>query len=52
MKSNLWDVIGGSAGTNRREPPPRKTVDEILRAAYRLHVRDSSTRRSVKRVLR
>jgi hypothetical protein len=51
MKAHVWDFEFGfqlSAPRSRR----RKTVTQILRAAYRKHGRDRDTRRAVKRCLR
>src|SRR5258707_750273 len=55
MKIHVWD---NEIGCQFRPVSPRptrskrKTVAQILRAAYRQHVRDPHTRRAVKRCLR
>jgi len=54
MKAHLWDnAIGYPVPLTAARParPKRKTVAQILRAAYRQHVRDQFTRRAVKRCL-
>jgi hypothetical protein len=54
MKAHLWDsAIGYPVPLSAARParPKRKTVAQILRAAYRKHVRDADTRRAVRRCL-
>jgi hypothetical protein len=54
MKAHLWDNALGDPGSLSAARPARskrKTVAQILRAAYRKHVRDADTRRAVKRCL-
>ena len=54
MKAHLWDnAIGYQVPLTAARPArtKRKTVAQILRAAYRQHVRDQFTRRAVKRCL-
>jgi hypothetical protein len=51
VKANIWD-IGGGHGRTTSQKPRRKSIADILRAAYQLHTRDAWTRRAVKRVLR
>jgi len=52
MKAHLWDL--GFAVKRRAilRKPRRKSVTEILRAAYRPLMRDPHTRIAVKRCLR
>ena len=52
MKVQMWDfeTVGKSRTILRSRR--RKTVAEILRAAYRRYVRDPDTRLAVKRTLR
>jgi len=53
MKIHVWEpefVYSLPAPVSRRRK--RKSVSEILRAAYRKHFRDAHTRQAVKRWLR
>jgi hypothetical protein len=53
MKAHVWDnEIGDRGQVQAPRPGRRKTVTQILRAAYRKHVRDAHTRQAVKRCLR
>jgi len=55
MKIDVWDNQTGCQFRlpfQRRTRPKRQTVAQILRAAYRRHVRDAHTRQAVKRCLR
>jgi hypothetical protein len=53
MKSHVWDyALGHGFRPPTGRPPRRKTVTQILRAAYRKHVRDRHTRLAIKRCLR
>ncbi len=54
MKTHVWDYDFGQsmrfATTTRTRR--RKTVSQILRAAYRKHVRDAHTKKAIKHCLR
>jgi hypothetical protein len=55
MKVHVFDhEVGWQFALPSARPPrgKRKTVAQILRAAYRRHVRDACTRRAVKYCLR
>jgi hypothetical protein len=55
MKIHVWDHEVGFFSTRLAASPARpkrKTVAQILRAAYRKHVRDAHTRQAVKHCLR
>jgi hypothetical protein len=53
MTSHVWDfAIGPGYRPPAGRPVRRKTVSQILRAAYRKHVRDRHTRLAIKRCLR
>jgi len=53
MTSHVWDyAIGHDFRLPAGRLPRRKTVTQILRAAYRKHVRDRHTRLAIKRCLR
>jgi hypothetical protein len=54
MNPHIWDNAAGYSlplSAVRPARSKRKTVAQILRAAYRKHVRDQHTRRAVKRCL-
>jgi hypothetical protein len=54
MNPHLWDNAASFSlplPAVRPASSKRKTVSQILRAAYRKHVRDQHTRRAVKRCL-
>ena len=51
MKTHVWDnAIGYQAPHSASRPgrPRRKSIAQILREAYRRHVRDRVTRQAVK----
>jgi hypothetical protein len=53
MTSHAWDyVLGYDLGRRKVHSVRRKTVTQILRAAYRKHVRDRATKLAIKRCLR
>jgi len=52
VKSNIWDIAAGGQDTASHGKRRRKTISDILRAAYWANTRDSLTRRAVKKVLR
>lgn len=52
MKVQTGDFETGAKSPTIPRSNRRKTVAEILRAAYRRHVRDPDTRLAVKRTLR
>jgi hypothetical protein len=53
MTSHVWDYAVGHDFRNAAgRPARRKTVTQILRAAYRKHVRDRYTKMAIKRCLR
>jgi len=53
MKTHVWEYeFGSDSRSSEPRPSRRKTVTEILRAAYRKHVRDRHTRLAIKRFLR
>ncbi len=54
MKTHVWDYDIGSGFRvpPRSRPGRRKTVAQILREAYRKHVRDRETKLALKRYLR
>jgi len=53
MTSHVWDyALGHGLRRGVGHPRRRKTVTEILRAAYRKHVHDRDTKRAIKRCLR
>ena len=50
MKAHIWEQES-ALRSRRPAQPKRKTVAQILRAAYHKHVRDPHTRQAVKRCL-
>ncbi|MDR3403008.1 MAG: hypothetical protein P4L99_10975 [Chthoniobacter sp.] len=53
MKSHVWDyAIGHTVRRTAGRSVRRKSVTQILRAAYRKHVHDRDTKRAIKRCLR
>jgi hypothetical protein len=52
VKSNIWDIAAGGSEKTPRDKRRRKSVADILRAAYLATTRDALTRQAVKRVLR
>ncbi|MEP6669914.1 MAG: hypothetical protein ABJF10_12220 [Chthoniobacter sp.] len=53
MTSHVWDyALGHDFRRQAARPPRRKSVTQILRAAYGKHVRDRDTKRAIKHCLR
>ena len=53
MKTHLGDYeFGHGLRHTAKRPARRKSVTQILRAAYRKHVRDEQTKLALKRCLR
>jgi hypothetical protein len=52
MKVPGWDHEPSAPRVGEARLPRRKTVAQILRAAYQKHVRDRQTRQAVRRCLR
>ena len=53
MKSHVWDyAIGHTPRRTAERSARRRSVTQILRAAYQKYVRDRDTKRAIKRCLR
>lgn len=51
MKIPLWKQTDGAKASEQARPPRRKSVEAILRAAYRRFTGDAVTRQAVRRCL-